>query len=106
MPARECVSASRRWHQRVGVGPHENVRMLTAFLNMMAITLAAWAAVAAASQVSFEQATRDLGSSDPGARMRAVQLLKGAAYPQAAVPLAKLVTDPEEEIQLEAIAAE
>src|SRR5882762_9523426 len=62
--------------------------------------------LAAASQVSFEQATRDLGSSDAGARMRAVQLLKGAAYPEAAVPLAKLVTDPEDEIQLEAIAAE
>ena len=62
--------------------------------------------LAAASQVSFEQATRDLASSNASVRMRAVQLLKGAAYPEAAVSLAKLVTDPEDEIQLEAIAAE
>src|SRR5256885_14473788 len=62
--------------------------------------------LALASQLPFEQATRDLTSSDPGARMRAVQLLKAAAYPEAAVPLARVVTDPEDEIQLEAIAAE
>ena len=58
------------------------------------------------AQVSFEQATRDLGSSDAGARLRAVQLLKQAAYPEAALPLAALVTDSHDDIQLEAIAAE
>jgi HEAT repeat protein len=49
---------------------------------------------------------RDLASPDPNVRMRAVQLLKEAAYPEAAVPLAKLVTDQDDNIQLEAIAAE
>jgi HEAT repeat protein len=38
--------------------------------------------------------------------LKAVQLLRDAAYPEAAVPLAKLVGDPSDEVQLEAIAAE
>ena len=54
----------------------------------------------------FEQASQDLTSPDPATRLRAVQLLKEAAYPEAAVPLATLVTDPYDEVQLEAIAAE
>ena len=58
------------------------------------------------AQVPFEQAVADLASPDAGTRLRAVQLLKQAAYPEAAVPLAALVTDPQDEIQLEAIAAE
>jgi HEAT repeat protein len=75
--------------------------------NFLAATLcAALGASAAASQASFEQTTRDLASPDANVRMRAVQLLKEAAYPEAAVPLAKLVTDPEDAVQLEAIAAE
>ena len=59
-----------------------------------------------AAQVPFEQAMRDLASPDAGTRLRTVQMLKDAAYPEAAVPIAKLVTDPQDEIQLEAIAAE
>jgi HEAT repeat protein len=75
--------------------------------NVLAATLCvALGASAAASQASFEQTTRDLASPDANVRMRAVQLLKEAAYPEAAVPLAKLVTDPEDAVQLEAIAAE
>jgi HEAT repeat protein len=58
------------------------------------------------AQTTFEQNSRDLASPDAGVRLRAVQLLKEAAYPEAAVPLAKLVTDPEDAVQLEAIAAE
>ena len=67
---------------------------------------AAPAAPASGSQVTFEQATRDLTSADVGTRLRAAQMLKAAAYPEAAVPLAKLVTDPKDEVQLEAIAGE
>jgi HEAT repeat protein len=58
------------------------------------------------AQVTFEQATRDLSSPDPATRLRSVQMLKEAAYPEAAVPLAALVTDARDEVQLEAIAAE
>jgi len=61
---------------------------------------------ALSAQVPFEQASTDLASTDAGTRLRAVRLLKQAAYPEAAVPLAALVTDPQDSIQLEAIAAE
>jgi HEAT repeat protein len=61
---------------------------------------------ASPAQVSFEQATTDLASADAGTRMKAVQLLKTAAFPEAAVPLAAVLTDPQDDIQLEAIAAE
>ena len=54
----------------------------------------------------FEQAMRDLASADAAVRLRAVQRLRQAAYLEAAIPLAALVTDPQDEIQLEAIAAE
>jgi HEAT repeat protein len=58
------------------------------------------------AQVPFERAVADLASRDPGTRLKAVRLLKEAAYLEAAVPLAPLVTDSQDEIQLEAIAAE
>jgi HEAT repeat protein len=59
-----------------------------------------------AAQIPFEQAAQDLASADPATRLRTVQMLKQAAYPEAAVPLAALVTDAQDDIQLEAIAAE
>ena len=59
-----------------------------------------------AEQLSFEEATRDLKSADPGVRLRAAQRLKQVSYLEAAIPLAALVTDPQDEVQLEAIAAE
>jgi HEAT repeat protein len=63
-------------------------------------------AAASAPQVPFEQAIRDIDSSDAGDRLRAVRMLRSAAYPEAAVPLAKLVLDPKDEIQLETIGTE
>ena len=59
-----------------------------------------------AGQVSFEQAIAALSSSDANDRLQAATLLKAAAYPEAAIPLAKAVLDSEDAIQLEAIAAE
>jgi HEAT repeat protein len=59
-----------------------------------------------AAQAPFEQVVADLSSTDSGVRLRAARLLKDAAYPEAAVPLARLVTDPVREVQIEAIAAE
>ena len=61
---------------------------------------------AVSAQVAFDQAMRDLASSDTGTRLRTVQMLKDAAFAEAAVPLAALVTDPDDRVQLEAIAAE
>jgi HEAT repeat protein len=76
-------------------------RLSFAFFAVFAFFLAAPAA-----QVTFEKATADLTSADASTRFRAAQMLKEAAYPESAVPLAKLVTDPQDEVQLEAIAAE
>jgi HEAT repeat protein len=56
--------------------------------------------------MSFDEATRDLRSADPAVRLRAAQRLKQVPYLEAAIPLAALVTDPQDEVQLEAIAAE
>jgi HEAT repeat protein len=75
-------------------------------VKVAAIALVAGCASVLAAQIPFEQAAADLASQDAGKRLRAVQLLKQAAYPEAAVPLAALVTDPQDDIQLEAIAAE
>jgi HEAT repeat protein len=61
---------------------------------------------ASPGQVTFEQATKDLSNPDPGTRLKAAQMLKEAGYAEAAVPLAALITDPADEVQLEAIAAE
>jgi HEAT repeat protein len=58
------------------------------------------------AQVPFEQASRDLSSSDPATRLRTVQMLREAAYPEAALPLARAVADTQDEVQLAAIAAE
>lgn len=60
----------------------------------------------AIAQVPFDQAVAELSSPEPENRLRAATLLKAAAYPEAAIPLAKAVLDPEDAIQLEAIAAE
>jgi HEAT repeat protein len=71
---------------------------------LLALPLAGLTALG--GQVTFEQSLADLASPDASTRLRAVQMLKDAAYPEAAVPLAKLVTDPSDDVQLEAIAAE
>ena len=46
------------------------------------------------AQVPFDQAIHELGSADAATRLRTVQMLRDAAYLEAAVPLAKLVVDP------------
>jgi HEAT repeat protein len=58
------------------------------------------------AQVPFEQAISDLTSPDAATRLRAARMLKDAAYPEGAVPLARLIGDPQDVVQLEAIAAE
>jgi HEAT repeat protein len=60
----------------------------------------------ASAQVPFEQALADLASPDTATRLRTAKMLKDAAYPESAAPLAKLIVDPQDSVQLEAIAAE
>jgi len=57
-------------------------------------------------QSPFDQAVGDLANPDVGARRRAVRTLKAAGLPEAAIPLAALVFDSDDEVQAEAIAAE
>src|SRR4029450_5418173 len=57
-------------------------------------------------QVPLEQSLTDLASPGPRTRRRAGQMLKDEASADAAIPLAKLVVDSQDQIQLEAIAAE
>jgi len=82
-----------------------NRRSACALLVLACVTGSARSALSA-PQVTFEEAVGDLASADAAARLRAVRLLKDAGYPEAAVPLAALVTDSQDEVQLQAIAAE
>jgi HEAT repeat protein len=63
-------------------------------------------APAAAQEIRFDDVIRNLRNPDPGVRVEAVRLLREARYPEAIVPVAALITDPVDQIQLEAIATE
>jgi HEAT repeat protein len=64
------------------------------------------AATAAAQQLRFDDVIRNLRNPDPKTRLSAVRLLRDAKYPEAIVPMAPLILDPLDDVQLEAIAAE
>ena len=73
-----------------------------------AASLAAVVLLAAtvSAQITFEEAVGGLSSKDPKVRLHSATLLKESAYVESAIPLAKLVSDPDNAVQLEAIAAE
>lgn len=60
----------------------------------------------AAQQARFDDVVRNLRNPDAKVRISAVRLLREAQYPEAIVPMAAVVNDPIDEIQLEAISAE
>ena len=60
----------------------------------------------AAQPLRFDDVVRNLRNPDPKVRQSALRLLRDAKYPEAIVPMAALINDPVEQIQLEAIAAE
>ena len=66
----------------------------------------ALALLAALTQVPLDTAVDDLRSPDRDTRLRAVRLLKDAARPDAARPLVPFISDPDDEIQYEAIGAQ
>jgi HEAT repeat protein len=72
----------------------------------LSIGLLALATVASAQQVRFDDVVRNLRNPDPKVRVSAVRLLRDAKYPEAVAPMAPLVLDPIDDIQLEAIGAE
>jgi HEAT repeat protein len=63
-------------------------------------------AAGSAEQLRFDDVIRNLRNPDPEARLSAVRLLRDARYPEAIAPMAPLVLDPIDDIQLETIAAE
>lgn len=65
-----------------------------------------FAPAALAQPVRFDDVIRNLRNPDPNIRVDAVRLLHEARYPEAIAPIAPLVNDPVDQIQLEAIAAE
>jgi HEAT repeat protein len=72
----------------------------------VAVGLLAFCAGAAAQQLRFDDVIRNLRNPDPKIRIGAVRLLRDAKYPEAVAPLAPLVLDPLDDIQLETIGAE
>lgn len=71
-----------------------------------AVVLLLLPAPAVAQQLRFDDVVRNLRNPDPKARLSAVRLLRDAKYPESIAPMAPLVVDPVDEIQLETIAAE
>ena len=63
-------------------------------------------AAVSAQPLRFDDVIRNLRNPDPVARLSAVRLLRDAKYPEAIAPMAPLVLDPVDDIQLETIAAE
>jgi HEAT repeat protein len=68
--------------------------------------LACASSVLVAQQQRFDDVIRNLRHPDPKVRLAAVQLLHESRYPEAIGPIAPLVNDPVDQIQLEALAAE
>jgi HEAT repeat protein len=60
----------------------------------------------AAQEPRFEDVVRNLRNPDAKVRLSAIRLLREARYPEAITPMAALVNDPVDQIQLEAIGAE
>lgn len=80
---------------------------MTRTLTRLAIVAFACApSLLLAQQVRFDDVIRNLRNPDPKVRLASVQLLRESKYPEAIGPLAPLVTDPVDQIQLETIAAE
>jgi HEAT repeat protein len=81
------------------------MKQLGTFVCLTALSLVC-PAIASAQELAYEDVVRNLRNPDPEVRVSAVRLLREAKYPEAVVPLAALINDPIDEIQLEAMSAE
>lgn len=81
-------------------------RARAVILAVAALTLATVTSSASAQTITFENTVADLSSKDGKVRARAVELLKGEGYAEAALPLEPLILDPVDDIQMSAIASE
>lgn len=59
-----------------------------------------------AQQARYDDVVRNLRNPDPNARMEALKLLRESRYEEAILPIAPLVNDPLDHVQLEAIGTE
>lgn len=73
---------------------------------LLVVGLVLFANAASAQPIRFDDVIRNLRNPDPNVRVEAVRLLREARYPEAITPMAPLVNDPVDQIQLEAIGAE
>jgi HEAT repeat protein len=73
--------------------------------QILSVVLWLWTPPAVAQQLRFDDVIRNLRNPDPKVRLAAVQVLRESKYPEAIGPIAPLVNDPVDQIQLEAIAA-
>ena len=72
----------------------------------IALLLAASTLASAQQQMRFEDVIRNLRNPDAKTRLAAIRLLRDAKYPEAIGPMAPLVGDAMDDVQLEAIGAE
>jgi HEAT repeat protein len=89
-----------------GTDSAPRVRARSVFALAAVVALVSAAGVGAQQPMRFDDVIRNLRHPEPKIRLNAVRLLREARYPESIVPLAPLVTDPLDQIQLEAIAAE
>ena len=81
-------------------------RLVRLMVVVPVLVLTAAAAALAQQPARFEDVVRNLRNPDPKIRISAVRLLREAGYPEAIAPLAPVINDAVNEIQLEAIDAE
>ena len=116
MAAQRIDAVGRGWKTPAlpgsGAGVFRPRRIAAAALSLLALSFDPARAFTAASPPAdfqparFEDVVRNLRNPDPKVRLGALRLLREAKYPEAIVPIAPLVNDPVDQIQLEAIAAE
>jgi len=95
---------------------HENTKdtkttkMFRDFRAFRAFVVAFWLVSASLTLFALEHTLEDVAAGlrarDVATRLRAVQILRDAGYPEAAGPLSAAVNDPDDRVKLAAIAAE
>jgi HEAT repeat protein len=81
-------------------------RLARLFVLVPALFVTAAVSALAQPPARFEDVVRNLRNPDPKVRVSAVRLLRETGYAEAIVPLAGVITDPVDSIQLEALDAE
>lgn len=82
------------------------MRRIPFLLAVCAMLCLATGAGLRAGQVPFEEVIGNLAHADPEVRVAALRLLRESAFPEAAVPVANVIADPDDRVQVEAIDTE